>query len=288
MFFKVGLYIQSNNKYYMLGKIEQNEDGSLYVFLPTNKKVGYLKKTSIHTSGRINFDLGFKKVQFIEPLIKITNINYICSIYIPSLGVLKEIDDQGIINNHKKNIVINFINNLNNYFTIDFFITPKEITNINDIISIKFLDTFYLNTQLHFSKIDERSKDRIILYTAHDSMYEKQLVDRFEAEKEYRNILYKTENAILVGPNQKGEILLHFSNVMHHTPLLLIEFDDENLYIDRLMGNKTKLKFVIKDKKHGNQIVMNNEKIRIKKLILDAYFYENDYIPEGYLKPKEL
>ena len=121
MFFLVELYIQSNNKYYMLDKIEQKEDGSLYVFLPTNKKVGYLKKTSIHTSGRINFDLGFKKVQFIEPLIKITNINYICSIYIPSLGVLKEIDDQGIINDHKKNIVINFINNLNNYFTIDFF-----------------------------------------------------------------------------------------------------------------------------------------------------------------------
>ena len=65
LFFKVGLYIQSNNKYYMLGKIEQNEDGSIedYKFLCFNGRFQYLwidkNRYSNHKRGFWNRDLQF-------------------------------------------------------------------------------------------------------------------------------------------------------------------------------------------------------------------------------------
>ena len=61
-----------------------------------------------------------------------------------------------------------------------------------------------------------------------------------------------------------------------------------NLYVSNLEGNKTKLRFKIKNAKRGNQIVFDPNRIKIKELILDAEIYDDGYIPDGYLKPKEL
>ena len=37
MFLDIHLYIKRNHEIYDLGEIKQNDDGSLYIFLPTNE-----------------------------------------------------------------------------------------------------------------------------------------------------------------------------------------------------------------------------------------------------------
>ena len=290
IFLDIHLYIKRNHEIYDLGEIKQNDDGSLYIFLPTNESKNKFKKTSIHTSGRINFDLKQTKVQYIEPLAKITKINFICSVYIPSFASLKQVPNNYFENNinNPQSIIFLELESIFKHFTISFFLSPNEVSNVENNIVINLHDMCFFNISISGNVLDDRSKDLIMLYTAHNSAYTNQLIDRFEAEKDYRNILYKTNQATLVVPDHNGTILLHFSNVMHHTPYLFIEFEDSNLYVNNLEGNKTKLRFKIKNAKRGNQIVFDPNRIKIKELILDAEIYDDGYIPDGYLKSKEL
>ena len=45
MFLDIHLYIKRNHEIYDLGEIKQNDDGSLYIFLPTNESKNKFKKT---------------------------------------------------------------------------------------------------------------------------------------------------------------------------------------------------------------------------------------------------
>lgn len=44
MFLDIHLYIKRNHEIYDLGEIKQNDDGSLYIFLPTNESKNKFKK----------------------------------------------------------------------------------------------------------------------------------------------------------------------------------------------------------------------------------------------------
>ena len=100
-------------------------------------------------------------------------------------------------------------------------------------------------------------------------------------------MLFRNEYGIVFSPDEQGNILLHFGNVMRVTPFLKVEFENPDLWVDKLEGNCTKLRFVVKNRKYGNQVVKDATRIKIINLVLDAEIYpEDDFIPDGFLKAK--
>ncbi|MCR0570996.1 hypothetical protein MKC54_20290 [[Clostridium] innocuum] len=266
----------SSENYYKIAKLEINViEGSYYFFLPTNVK-GKYKKTSIHTSGRINYE-GVKSKQtiFIEPISNITRENYIFGIYIPNFNKLET-----VLNISAEDIVIQ--NELFEHMILSFVISPIELF-FENVLNLKILDNAYLRISFDSCNI---TNDDILFFTPHNSPFQSQCIDKYEAEKNYRNKLFKTNQMIILPPNEQGFILVHFSNVMARTPFLHVEFENSNQYIDikTLSGNKTKIMFKIKDRKKGNQYVIDSNDIVIKSAALDAEIYDSGFIPEGYIK----
>ena len=198
MFSDINIVIKFNESYYKFGIINQNDDGSIYLLLPSSRKVGLLKKTSIHSSGRVNYELENKKSIFIEPLANITKMHYICSVYVSSLKFLEKKSEI----REELDCVIAI--NSDMYFTVDFFISPddslaKELANT---ISFQYLENLFLFVSINNRKIDQRSKDKIMFYSPKEGMYPKQVVSRLEAEKNYRNALFRNEYGIVFSPDE--------------------------------------------------------------------------------------
>ena len=280
------LAIQYRDKYFQLGKIEWHEDGSIYLFLPSDRQIGAFNKISIHTSGRINYGIEMES-HFIDPLINIQEPTIICSLYIPSLSKLKELDhidrnNTGLIPLHS-----------NSYFSISIVLSNNlEIykQNPNHVLALDFEGYVVLNYVIANIKIDARSQNHIMLYTPHTRKYTSQVIDRYEAELAYSKQLYKAEDFTVLGPDENGALLVLFDVVMRRTPFFKIEFENPDLWVDRLRGNKCKLKFVVKNKKCGNKIVKDAKRIIITDAALDKEIYGDDeaFIPEGFLKPQSL
>ena len=80
---KINLIIKYKEEHYWFGNIELHFDGSMYFILPKfNQKK---RKISVHTSGRINYDLSVKKTIYIEPLYALTQNTMIGGLYLPSI-----------------------------------------------------------------------------------------------------------------------------------------------------------------------------------------------------------
>lgn len=278
------LAIQYRDKYFQLGKIEWHEDGSIYLFLPSDRQIGAFNKISIHTSGRINYGIEMES-HFIDPLTNIQEPTIICSFYIPSLSKLKELDhinriNTGLIPLHS-----------NSYFCISIVLSNNlEIykQNPNHVLALDFGGYVVLNFIIANLKIDAQNQNYIMLYTPHTRKYTSQVIDRYEAELAYNKQLYQAEGFTILGPDENGELLVLFEVVMRRTPFFKIEFKNPDLWVDRLRGNKYKLKFIVKSKKYGNKIVKDAKRIIITDAALDARRYGDDeaFIPEVFLKPQ--
>lgn len=221
------LAIQYRDKYFQLGKIEWHEDGSIYLFLPSDRQIGAFNKISIHTSGRINYGIEMES-HFIDPLTNIQEPTIICSLYIPSLSKLKELDhidrnNTGLIPLHS-----------NSYFSISIVLSNNlEIykQNPNHVLALDFEGYVVLNYVIANIKIDARSQNHIMLYTPHTRKYTSQVIDRYEAELAYSKQLYKAEDFTVLGPDENGELLVLFDVVMRRTPFFKIEFENPDLSI---------------------------------------------------------
>ncbi|SCJ11891.1 Uncharacterised protein [uncultured Clostridium sp.] len=180
----------------------------------------------------------------------------------------------------------------NSYFSISIVLSNNlEIykQNPNHVLALDFGGYVVLNFIIANLKIDAQNQNYIMLYTPHTRKYTSQVIDRYEAELAYNKKLYQAEGFTVLGPDENGELLVLFEVVMRCTPFFKIEFKNHpDLWVDRLRGNKYKLKFIVKSKKYGNKIVKDAKRIIITDAALDARRYGDDeaFIPEVFLKPQ--
>ena len=143
MSFKKVFFLKYLNKFYKAFELELKNDGSIYVFLPGNTISEYgknkMRKISIHSSGRINFESNPPHIIFIDPITRIKEPQFIVSAYIPKLTAL---GSEVLQPNDGYVIEIPFFNNLSLTVFLSELHDQKE--RLDNVISLNLSEIIYV------------------------------------------------------------------------------------------------------------------------------------------------
>lgn len=309
--------------FYLCTLKQINSDGSLIVYFPdlpkrtyvsqkltmelnNNNSLGTFKITeqrstepaesnreeqtriTYHTTGQVNYHNSSHASIFLEPLHHISTIS---CFYILSMPDFNSFNNRY---NHAKrikrnNCILDVSQLKDQRINWEFYIAPSDVeVDENSLVKINFSHVFSIlivpnidRNSLNFGSIYNNSE--FVRIAPSSGLYSSLPSTISDAKLKYMHVLYRAEGLMIFGPGLDGTIALYFTVEMRIPPLVKIELENPNQYVNLIEKSKIHIVFKI-----INKITMlpvtDAKDIIITNLILDAEIYtENDIIPGGYI-----
>lgn len=281
------ILFEYKNKFYKFLNIVFSDDGSLYISVDrkiinnksmksfdkdTWKDVDYSRKPrkiSYHTTGRVNYHGLFTddSPSFFEPLVDITEENFISAISIPNIIKLDEY--QG---DFEETAIISLKDEELDRFTIGISIAPSNSMPESNVVILNFKGNISYDIRLFPSQNPVAPTADHFVYVKPNSMHDGQLIGRFAAELAYIQGEGSIHEMIVHGPNGEGVYTLYFAVEMRCAPkieIALVNRKDEVRIVDNSKPHKLKFKILT-----SNGFVKDRDlRPFIKTIILDAEIY---------------
>lgn len=278
------ILIRSNDTIYKFLRLEVGKEGSVYFFLdratPKQEKrfsgipgrlvevpqTGEQRKLSYHLTGRVNYG-GFiteKGCNFFEPLLAIHHENHVLWVSVPRVDKLDEFEGA-----EAEHCTIDVRNLEGSRFTVGIAVMPKEATTELHGVAIALGSHPALQLLIYRAPDPEAPSADHFVYLKPPTLYEQQVIPRYEAELAYIKGEESRNEIAVAGPNGEGDYTLYFAVVMRAPPKVKVELFDPQLQFElRRNDQPHRLTFRIK----GPQGLIRSADLSpiIKSIELDA------------------
>ncbi len=273
------------------------EDSSSNEFTPNIMMSNFESETchnekfriSYHTTGQVNYHGSSFDPLLLEPLHSITKQNLFLIFSFELLTKFQSVSSSEFEQN--SHIVIDISQLFGTRIDICFSIVPASFV-ISDLDYTSFLIAHAHVYQILVELFQDTNTFNFCeIYSPNDCVHirppsnekPKYSISQSDACLQYKHILYKTNDIIVLPPNSDNRIEVIFPTVMRIPPWIKIKFQNPDHEIKCVERHDWRLFFKVYDKKRS-RYVNNAQEIIIEGFALDAEIYDdNESPPEGFI-----